>query len=161
VLALRCLELQRHRLLMYTSCGWFFDEISGIETIQVLRYAARVVQLARELGGDAGLEAELVRRLGAAPSNLPEIRDGAGVWQRHVAPFVTALARVAAHYAIAGPSEAYGDQADVHAFRVERLRWARAASGAGSLAVGRVRVTAQVTSESEEIDVAVVHAGDG
>ena len=47
VLALRCLELQRHRLLMYTSCGWFFDEISGIETVQVLRYAARVLQLAR------------------------------------------------------------------------------------------------------------------
>ena len=147
VQALRCLELQRHRLLMYTSCGWFFDEISGIETVQVLRYAARVLQLARTLGGDAGLEAELVRRLAAAPSNVPELRDGAGVWRRHVAPSVTDLARVAAHYAIAGPSEGYGDPADVHAFRVERLRWARVAAGEASLAIGRVRVTARLTTE--------------
>ena len=161
VQVLRCLELQRHRLLMYTSCGWFFDEISGIETVQVLRYAARVVQLARILGGDAGLEAKLVRRLAAAPSNVPELRDGAGVWRRHVAPSVTDLARVAAHYAIAGPSEGYGDPADVHAFRVERLRWARATAGEASLAIGRVRVTARLTTEHEEADVAVLHARDG
>ncbi len=161
VQVLRCLELQRHRLLMYTSCGWFFDEISGIETVQVLRYAARVAQLARILGGDAGLEAELVRRLAAAPSNVPDLRDGAGVWRRHVAPSVTDLARVAAHYAIAGPSEGYGDPADVHAFRVERLRWARVTAGEVSLAIGRVRVTARLTTEHEEADVAVLHARDG
>ncbi len=148
--ALRCLELQRHRLLMYTSCGWFFDEISGIETVQVLRYAARVLQLARALGGDAGLEAELLRRLAAAPSNVAELRDGAGVWRRQVVPSVTDLARVAAHYAIAGPSEGYGDLANVHAFRIERLAWARMAAGEASLAIGRVRVTAEPTTESEE-----------
>jgi alpha-amylase/alpha-mannosidase (GH57 family) len=161
VQVLRCLELQRHRLLMYTSCGWFFDEISGIETVQVLRYAARVLQIARVLGGDAGLETELVRRLAAAPSNVPELQDGAGVWWRHVAPSVTDLARVAAHYAIAGPSEGYGDPADVHAFRVERLRWARVAAGEASLAIGRVRVTARLTTEHEEADLAVLHARDG
>ena len=161
VQALRCLELQRHRLLMYTSCGWFFDEISGIETVQVLRYAARVLQLARALGGDAGLEEELLRRLGAAPSNLPELRDGAGVWRRHVAPCATDLARVAAHYAIAGPTEGYGDPAEVHAFRVERRQWTRVAVDEASLSIGRVRVTARVTEESEEADVAVLHAGDG
>ena len=161
VQALRCLELQRHRLLMYASCGWFFDEISGIETVQVLRYAARVLQLARALGGDARLEAELVRRLAAAPSNVPELQDGAGVWRRHVLPAVADLARVAAHYAIAGPSEGYGDPADVHAFRVERVRWARLALGEASLAVGRVRVTARLTTECEEADVAVLHARDG
>jgi hypothetical protein len=161
VQALRCLELQRHRLLMYTSCGWFFDEISGIETVQVLRYAARVLELARLLGGDEGLEAELVRRLAAAPSNVPDLRDGAGVWRRRVAPSVTDLARVAAHYAIAGPSEGYGDPADVHAFRIERLGWARVASREASLAVGRVRVTARPTTEREEADVAVLHSRDG
>jgi alpha-amylase/alpha-mannosidase (GH57 family) len=161
VQALRCLELQRHRLLMYTSCGWFFDEISGIETVQVLRYAARVLDLARMLGGDAGLEAELLRRLVAAPSNVAELRDGAGVWRRHVAPSVTDLARVAAHYAMAGPSEGYGDPANVHAFRVERMRWSRVASSEASLAVGRVRVTANPTTERDEADVAVLHAADG
>jgi uncharacterized protein DUF3536 len=161
VQALRCLELQRHRLLMYTSCGWFFDEISGIETVQVLRYAARALQLARALGADAGLEEELLWRLGAAPSNLPELRDGAGVWWRHVAPWVADLPRVAAHYGIAGPTEGYRDPADIHAFRVERRQWARVAVGDASLSIGRVRVTARVTEESEEADLAVLDAGDG
>jgi hypothetical protein len=161
VQALRCLELQRHRLLMYTSCGWFFDEISGIETVQVLRHAARVLQLAQALGAAADLETEFVRRLAAASSNVPELRDGAGVWRRHVTPSVSDLARVAAHYAIAGPSEGYGDPADVYAFRVERLEWARVAAGRSSLAIGRVRVTARPTTESVESDVAVLHAADG
>src|SRR5205085_2471919 len=51
VTALKLLELQRNCLLMYTSCGWFFDELSGIETVQVLQYAGRAVQLAEELFG--------------------------------------------------------------------------------------------------------------
>jgi hypothetical protein len=161
VQALRCLELQRHRLLMYTSCGWFFDDISGIEAVQVLRYAARVVQLAQALGGDAGLGDELERRLAAAPSNHPGLRDGAGVWRRCVLPSVVDLPRVAAHYAVAGPFEGYPDPAEVHAFRIERLEWARVAQAAGALAVGRIRVTARVTGESGEADVAVVHTDAG
>ena len=122
---------------------------------------ARAVQLARALGADAGLEEELLRRLGAAPSNLPELRDGAGVWRRHVAPCATDLARVAAHYAMAGPTEGYGDPAEIHAFRVERRQWARVAVDDASLSIGRVRVTARVTEESEEADVAVLDDGDG
>ena len=158
---LRCLELQRHRLLMYTSCGWFFDEISGIETVQVLRYAARVLQLAQALGGDRGLEAGFVARLAAAPSNLPELRDGAGVWRCLVAPSAADLPRVAAHYAMAGPSEGYGDPADVHAFRVTRVGWTGVNAGQASLAVGRVGVTARLTAEREEADVVVLHGRSG
>ena len=151
------LELQRHRLLMYTSCGWFFDDVSGIETVQVLRYAARVLHLARALGGAEGLEAELVRRLGAAPSNLPSFRDGAGVWRARVMPALIDLPRVAAHYAIAGPSERYADPAEVHAFGVERREWSSVASDRTSLALGRIRVTARVTGEIEDADVVVMH----
>ena len=44
--ALELMEMQRHAQLMYTSCGWFFDDISGIETVQIIAYAARVLQLA-------------------------------------------------------------------------------------------------------------------
>jgi alpha-amylase/alpha-mannosidase (GH57 family) len=66
--AIRLLEMQRHALLMYTSCGWFFDELSGIETVQIIKYAARALQLAAEFG--APLEEEFVRRLSRAKSNL-------------------------------------------------------------------------------------------
>ena len=69
--ALKLLEMQRHAMLMYTSCGWFFDELSGIETVQVMQYAGRAVQLAQELFGDS-LESQFIERLAAAKSNLPE-----------------------------------------------------------------------------------------
>ncbi|HZS32425.1 MAG TPA: DUF3536 domain-containing protein [Methylomirabilota bacterium] len=159
VQALTCLELQRHRLLMYTSCGWFFDEISGIETVQVLRYAARAAGLARTLGADADLEAELVRRLAAAPSNVTELGDGAGVWRRHVVPAVADLRRVIAHAAIAGPFEGYGDAAQVYAFDVTRREWEHQTSGEAALAVGRLMATSRVTGEAEEVDAAVLHFG--
>src|SRR5580658_10402917 len=62
VRALKLLELQRHAMLMYTSCGWFFDELSGLETVQVLHYAARAIQLAQQCCGKV-LEQEFLQRL--------------------------------------------------------------------------------------------------
>jgi alpha-amylase/alpha-mannosidase (GH57 family) len=79
--ALALLELQRHRLFMYTSDGWFFDDISGLEAVQVLKHAARAIELAGSLGL-SGLEEGLTRRLAAAPSNVSEFGDGARVYQR-------------------------------------------------------------------------------
>lgn len=83
--ALLLLELQRHRLLMFTSCGWFFDDISGLETVLVLRHAARAIQLAGSFGF-TGLEEEFTRRLKAAPSNVHEYGNGAQVYRQLVLP---------------------------------------------------------------------------
>jgi alpha-amylase/alpha-mannosidase (GH57 family) len=83
--ALTLLELQRQRLLMYTSCGWFFDEISGLEAVQVLKYAARAIELAGSLAF-TGLEEEFTRRLAAAPSNVHEYGNGAEVYRQLVLP---------------------------------------------------------------------------
>ncbi len=66
----KLLEMQRHAMLMYTSCGWFFDELSGIETVQVIQYAGRVVQLAEELFG-AAIEQRFLEKLALAKSNVP------------------------------------------------------------------------------------------
>ena len=97
--ALKLLEMQRHAMLMYTSCGWFFDELSGIETMQVLQYAGRVIQLARETG-NVDPEPEFLRRLALAQSNLPEMGDGASIYNRWVAPAFVDLCKVGAHFAI-------------------------------------------------------------
>ncbi|MGH7320258.1 MAG: DUF3536 domain-containing protein [Candidatus Rokuibacteriota bacterium] len=157
---MKLLELQRQRLLMYTSCGWFFDEISGIETVQVLRYAARAVQLARELGGAPDLEEGLIRRLFAAPSNLPELGSGDVVYRRYVLPTAVDLRRVIAHYAIAAPFEAYpGNETTVYTYAVSRVEWQRESYGETSLALGRIRVASQITIEADEAAVAVLHFG--
>jgi alpha-amylase/alpha-mannosidase (GH57 family) len=96
---LKLLEMQRHLLLMYASCGWFFDEISGLETVIILRHAARALHLAREVTG-VDLEPEFVRRLGRAPSNLPEFGTGAGVYEELVGPSASDLGRIASNLVI-------------------------------------------------------------
>jgi alpha-amylase/alpha-mannosidase (GH57 family) len=83
VTARKLLELQRHAMLMYTSCGWFFDDISGIETVQVIQYAGRVIQLAREvLGNDP--EPGFLEGMAEAKSNVPGQRDGARIYEKSV-----------------------------------------------------------------------------
>lgn len=73
-------------MLMYTSCGWFFDDISGLEAVFVLRHAGWACQLAREFIG-VDLEPELMARLERAPSNLEGV-TGRVVYEREVSPFV-------------------------------------------------------------------------
>lgn len=96
---MRLMEMQRHAMMMYTSCGWFFSEISGIETVQNLKYAARALQLAREVSGE-DLEREFLLRLKRAPSNLPEFGDGWGVYEKLVRPSIVTDSHIAAQYAI-------------------------------------------------------------
>ena len=156
--ALRLLELQRNRMLMYTSCGWFFDELSALEPVQILRYAALVTQYARELGGGA-LEDEFIRRLQAAPTNAPAISDGGAVYRRLVRPAAADLRRVVAHYAISSVLERYPDVAQIYAYQVTRRDEAVEAYQGTVARVGHVRVTAEVTGETRELTYAVIHFG--
>lgn len=77
---LKLLEMQKFAMFMFTSCGWFFSEISGIEASQILQYAARAIELGEEVSGKS-LEAEFVSRLEPAESNVPEYKNGRGVWE--------------------------------------------------------------------------------
>ena len=156
--ARRLLELQRNRLLMYTSCGWFFDEISGIEPVQILRYAAMGLQYVQDLGGGQ-LEPEFVRRLSAAPSNVAAFGDGGEVYRRLVAPAVVDLRRVLAHYAITGLFDEQADDTPVYAYQVRRLDEARASYGPTALRIGHVEVESDVTGETREAAYALLHFG--
>ncbi len=152
------LELQRHRLLMYTSCGWFFDEISGLETLLILKQAARALHLARHFTREP-LEEGFLRILGKAESNLPGLKDGATVYRRLVRPALGDLRRVIAHYAISSLFEEYPEETRIYAFRCRSLGYRRETDGRATLAVGQVRVTSEVTAESEDSTFAVLHFG--
>ena len=156
--ARRLLELQRNRLLMYTSCGWFFDEISGIEPVQILRYAAMTLQYLHDLGG-GHLEPEFERRLTTAPSNIAGFGNGAQVYRRLVAPAIVDMRRVVAHYAITGLMDDLPDETAVYAYQVRRLDEARAAYGATALRIGHVEVESDVTGERREVTYALLHFG--
>ena len=97
VLAFTLLEAQRNAMLMYTSCGWFFYDLAGLETVQVLRYAARVCDLLVE-AGEPSPEPALLERLRHAHSF--EEGDGRRIWAAHVAPARVDAGRVAAHLAL-------------------------------------------------------------
>jgi alpha-amylase/alpha-mannosidase (GH57 family) len=160
VTAMKLLELQRHAMLMYTSCGWFFDELSGIETVQVIHYAGRALQLAGEVVGNCSLEDEFLRRLGEAKSNLAEHRDGAHIYEKFVKPAVLDIRRLAAHYAIRSVFEEYGDQADIYSYKAERTKYRRAEAGKMKLVLGRARFTSRITLESAVLAFGVLHLGD-
>jgi hypothetical protein len=155
--ALRLLELQRNRMLMYTSCGWFFDELSGLEPVQILRYAALVMQYARDLGGS--FEEDFVRRLSAAPTNVREYPDGGAVYRRLVRPAAGDLRRAVAHYAMSSVLDPYPETAELYAYRISRLDEESEAYQGTSLRVGHVRATATTTTESRELTYAVIHFG--
>ncbi|HUH13068.1 MAG TPA: DUF3536 domain-containing protein [Longimicrobiales bacterium] len=159
VRALKLLELQRHAMLMYTSCGWFFNELSGIETVQVLQYAGRALQLAEELLG-SGLEEPFLERLGEARSNLPEWGTGRDIFERAVRPSRLDLEKVGAHFAVSSLFERYGEHPSIYAFKVRVARHDLDKAGAARLAVGRAEVTSTITRESADLTFAVVHFGD-
>ena len=160
--AFMLMELERHAQLMYTSCGWFFDDVSGIETVQVIAYAGRVVQLAQELFGQraSGLEDEFVQKLSAAKSNVPDQHDGAAVYSRLVGAMRVGLEQVAAHYAISSMFTVYPDEADVFCYTVRRIAYETALSGRVRMIVGRAMVTSRITEAAETVEFAVLHFGD-
>jgi alpha-amylase/alpha-mannosidase (GH57 family) len=160
VRAAKLLELQRHAMLMYTSCGWFFDDLSGIETVQVIQYAGRVVQLAAELGGDSHLESEFLSRLERAKSNLREQGDGRAIYERSVRPAIVDLPKVAANYAVASLFEAPGELSRIHCYTAQSQMARLMTAGRTRLAVGTVAVASEVTGESATFSYGVLHVGD-
>jgi alpha-amylase/alpha-mannosidase (GH57 family) len=154
----RLLEMERHRLLMYTSCGWFFDDMSALEPTQLLKYAAIALQYLRDLGG-GDLEDEFVRRLEAAPTNVPAYANGGDVYRALIRPAVVDLRRVVAHYAISGLCETYPNAASVYAWRVQRLDDAGDNYDGSRLRIGRVRVASEITGESRDLQYTVLHFG--
>jgi alpha-amylase/alpha-mannosidase (GH57 family) len=157
---LRLLELQRHALLMYTSCGWFFEDLARIEPVQVLRYAARAIQLAQGFPGNDDLEELLLERLAVAPTNTPAVPDGREVYLTRARPLVTELEQVVAHVVISELMAERSGPAYVGAFGVVERRLRQRRAGRAALTHGRLTVRSEVTLEQFEAEVAAVHLGD-
>jgi alpha-amylase/alpha-mannosidase (GH57 family) len=157
--ALKLLELQRHAMLMYTSCGWFFDELSGIETVQAMLFAGRCVQLAQDLFGDS-LESRFTERLAAAKSNLPEYRDGRHIYDQCVRPAMVGWEQIGAHYAVSSLFESYPEQVKIYCYQTERKDYQGFENGVAKLAVGQVKLTSEITWESALLNFCVLHMGD-
>ncbi len=162
VRALELMEMQRYAQLMFTSCGWFFDDIAGIETVQIIAYAARVLQLAQHVFGEraAALEPAFLVRLGEARSNKPEAGDGARIYRKCVDTMELNLEQVAAHYAISSVFSSFADETELFCFRIRRISNEIFTSGRARLSVGRAHVASAITGQAQSFSFAVLHFGD-
>jgi alpha-amylase/alpha-mannosidase (GH57 family) len=156
---LKLMEIQRYAMLMYTSCGWFFDELSGIETVQVIQYAGRAVQLSQDVFGDS-IEEKFLERLSKAQSNLREHGNGRDIFNKFVRPAMVGLEDIGAHFAISSLFEDYEDETEIFAYTAELLDSERYYSGRASLHVGQVRMSSSITGETEDLAFGVAHFGD-
>ena len=156
---LSLLEMQRHALLMYTSCGWFFDELSGIETVQVIQYAARAIQLAQKLFGDHR-EERFVELLAHAPSNIQEYGNGAEIYRRFVKTTRVDLLGVGAHYAIASLFRGFDQHSSIYAYEVELHDSRRLQAGRLQFGIGRAEIRSRITHHCADVTFGVLHLGD-
>jgi alpha-amylase/alpha-mannosidase (GH57 family) len=159
IAVLKLLELQRHALLMYTSCAWFFDDLSEIETVQVMQYAGRVVQLAEESFGES-LEPNFLGIIEQAKSNLPRQGDGRRIYEKLIKPAMVDLTKVATHYAVSSLFEKYEKQARIYCYGVDVEDYQSFVAGKLKLAVGWAKVSSEITLESASLSFGVLHFGD-
>lgn len=155
---LRLLEMERHTLLMYTSCGWFFEEISRPEGVQILRYAARAIELAGAVTG-VQLLPEFLDYLERAPSNVANFGNGRKVFQDLVAPSQISLQQVAAHYAISSLFDDYPLRERIYCYQVQQLDARKQQMGTLTLSVGQIQLTSEITWETKHFVFAVLHLG--
>ena len=160
VRAISLLEMQRAALLMFTSCGWFFDEVSRIEPVQVMRYAAHAMELAdRFLGRD--LEPAFLDILSEAPSNVPELKNGAKVYELLVKQGRVDMPQLAAYYGITSLLQGFRQSFREGCWNLagSTLILRDGSEDASAFSAGTVRVTSRITGESGAFLFAANHRG--
>lgn len=155
---LKLLEMERYCMLTETSCGWFFNDLSGIETVQILRYALRSLELAAEFGAP-GLEKEFVEKLAQAKSNRPEFKDGRGVWEKLVKPARVLRERLVSHFAFRKLFDLPVPAKDFYHTEVKEGEAERETAGEMTLVMGTVKLTGQTIPESQEFVYAIFKEG--
>jgi alpha-amylase/alpha-mannosidase (GH57 family) len=159
IMGLRLMELQRHAMLMYTSCGWFFDELSGLETVQVIQYAGRALQLAQSLFNE-DLEEPFLQRLALASSNLPEHGNGRRVYEKFVKPAIIDREKLGAHFAVSSLFQEYPKTGRVYSCTFEQKYNQTLTAGKARMILGCSKVTFVTTRASDVLSYVALHLGD-
>jgi len=160
VKAMELLEMQRNAMLMYTSCGWFFSEISGIETVQIMKYAARVMQLASSFV-KKDLETPFLEILSEAQSNLPEYGTGKDVYEKFVRPSIVTPKQIVSLWAISSLYTDMEDEEGVYCYTIKKLSYKRIVKGNSQLVIGNIEVKSKVTLEKSNLVFALLQFSGG
>lgn len=155
---LRLMEVERNAMLMYTSCGWFFDEVSGIETTQIMQYACRAMQLVSQIS-EVNLELEFRKRLESIPSNVPALANASNIYTKFVLPSKINLQRVGMHYAVASIFEEDMESFPVFNYTTSNEIFIRKEAGEQKLVLGVTKVRSNVTRSEKKFAFAVIYMG--
>lgn len=158
--ALKLMEIQRQAMLMYTSCGWFFNEISGIETIQIMKYAARAMQLAKSFS-DEDLEDQFVETLKEAKSNIPGYGNGKDIWNNYVKPSVINFKQLASVWAVTSIYRDYSKNTDLYCYKITKHHYKKISKGYTNLIVGHVEIKSKITLEKANMMFALLQYSGG
>ena len=157
VAAIKLMEIQRMAQLMYTSCGWFFADISGIETVQILKYAARAIELAKDFS-KTDIEKTFLTYLQKAKSNIPEAGNGKDIYNKWVKTSIIDFKQIAAQYAI----ETYFDKdetpkEELYCYKIKKHTEKRYQSPNQNLVFGRLEVVSDITLEKQNMSYVMLH----
>jgi hypothetical protein len=149
--------MQRNAMLMYTSCGWFFDDISGIEPIQIMKYALKTIQYAEELQ-ELSLNQEYLKFLSKAQSNTPE--STMEIFSTFVETARSNLLRVGTHYCISSVFKEYPEDSKIFCYTAKSEKYNRMEAGKLRLVTGKAEIISDITLEEKTICFAVLYLGD-
>lgn len=160
VKGMELLEIQRQAMLMYTSCGWFFSEISGIETVQIMKYAARAMQLVVRFTNE-DFETHFKDILSQAKSNIAEFGTGKDIYERFVKPSVVTAKQIACLWAISSLYQDFEDEEDVYCYTVKRHSYQKVQKGSSNFLVGHIEISSKVTLQKADLMFALMQYAGG
>ena len=160
VKAMELLEIQRQAQLMYTSCGWFFSEISGIETVQIMKYAARAMQLAAVFT-KKDFETRFTEILSEAKSNITEYGTGRDIFNNFVKPSIVTTKQVASLWAISSLYQDFEDEEDVYCYSITRNDYQKVQKGNSNFVVGHIELRSRITLQKSNLMFALMQYSGG
>ena len=158
--AMELLEIQRQAMLMYTSCGWFFSEISGIETVQIMKYAARAMQLASRFT-DKNLEENFLNILAQAKSNIPEHGTGKDIFERFVKPSIVTTKQIASLWALLSLYKDFEDEEHVYCYTITKKAYKKVHKGTSTFAIGHIEIQSKITMQKSNLIFALMQYAGG
>lgn len=158
--AMELLEIQRQAMLMYTSCGWFFSEISGIETVQIMKYAARAMQLASRFTSK-NLEEKFLEILSQAKSNIPEFGTGKDIFERFVKPSIITVKQIATLWALSSLYQDFEDEENVYCYTITRKAYKKVQKNSSTFIVGHIEIQSKITLQKSNVMFALMQYAGG
>ncbi len=162
VKAIKLMEIQRFAQLMYTSCGWFFADISGIETVQILKYAARAIELAQEFSKN-NIEKTFLSILQKAKSNISEFGSGKDIYNTWVKPNATGFSKIVAQDAIETIFNNTNVKEKLHnlyCYSIKRNVYKKYKNKHDNLHFGKVEIKSNITLEKKDLSFCVLQTKD-